>query len=51
MKALFLGHFAATVAPQILTKVQTSLESSSLDDDVSRRQHRFESGRDANNFK
>ena len=33
MKALFLGHFAATVAPQILAKVQTSLESSILDDD------------------
>ncbi len=33
MKVLFLGHFAATVAPQILAKVQTSLESSILDDD------------------
>ena len=33
MKALFFGHFAATVAPQILAKVQTSLESSILDDD------------------
>ena len=33
MKALFFGHFAATVAPHILAKVQTSLESSILDDD------------------
>ena len=33
MKALFLGDFAATVAPQILAKVKTPLETSILDDD------------------
>jgi phosphoglycerate dehydrogenase-like enzyme len=33
MNALFLGHFAATVAPRILAKVQTPLESSILDDE------------------
>ena len=33
MKALFLGHFAAGVAPRILAKVQTPLESSILDDE------------------
>jgi hypothetical protein len=31
MKALFLGHFAATVAPRILAKVKTPLETSILD--------------------
>ena len=34
MKALFLGHFAATVAPRILAKVKTPLESSILDDEA-----------------
>jgi hypothetical protein len=33
MKALFLGHFAATVAPRILAKVTTPLETSILDDE------------------
>jgi phosphoglycerate dehydrogenase-like enzyme len=33
MKALFLGHFAAGVAPRILAKVQTPLEISILDDE------------------
>jgi hypothetical protein len=33
MKALFLGHFAATVAPRILAKVKTPLEASILDDE------------------
>src|SRR5205807_223308 len=33
MKALFLGHFAAGVAPRILAKVKTPLESSILDDE------------------
>jgi phosphoglycerate dehydrogenase-like enzyme len=33
MKALFLGHFAATVAPRILAKVRTPLETSILDDE------------------
>jgi hypothetical protein len=33
MKALFLGHFAATVAPRILAQVKTPLETSILDDD------------------
>src|SRR6201981_2219304 len=33
MKALFLGHFAATVAPRILAKVKTPLETSILDDE------------------
>src|SRR5438477_5387389 len=33
MKALFLGHFAATVAPRILAKVTTPLESSILEDE------------------
>jgi phosphoglycerate dehydrogenase-like enzyme len=32
MKALFLGHFAATFAPRILAKIKTLLEGSSLDD-------------------
>jgi phosphoglycerate dehydrogenase-like enzyme len=34
MKALFLGHFAASVAPRILTKVKTPLETSILDDET-----------------
>src|SRR6266404_6184058 len=33
MKALFLGHFAAGVAPRILAKVKTPLETSILDDE------------------
>ena len=33
MRALFLGHFAATVAPRILAKVKTPLETSILDDE------------------
>jgi phosphoglycerate dehydrogenase-like enzyme len=33
MKALFLGHFAATVAPRVLKKVKTPLETSILDDE------------------
>jgi phosphoglycerate dehydrogenase-like enzyme len=33
MKALFLSHFAAAVAPRILAKVKTPLESSILDDE------------------
>jgi hypothetical protein len=33
MKTLFLGHFAATVAPRILAKVKTPLETSMLDDE------------------
>src|SRR6516165_3406393 len=33
MKALFLGHFAATVAPRILAKVKTPMETSILDDE------------------
>jgi hypothetical protein len=33
MKALFLGHFAATVAPRILAKVKTPFETSILDDE------------------
>src|ERR1700739_1814793 len=33
MKALFLGHFAAGVAPLILAKVKTPLEASILDDE------------------
>jgi phosphoglycerate dehydrogenase-like enzyme len=33
MKALFLGHFAATVAPRILAKVKRPLETSILDDE------------------
>jgi phosphoglycerate dehydrogenase-like enzyme len=33
MKALFLGHFAATVAPRILAKLKTPLETSILDDE------------------
>jgi phosphoglycerate dehydrogenase-like enzyme len=33
MRAVFLGHFAATVAPLILAKVTTPLESSILDDE------------------
>jgi phosphoglycerate dehydrogenase-like enzyme len=33
MKALFLGHFAATVAPRILAKVKTPLETSILNDE------------------
>jgi phosphoglycerate dehydrogenase-like enzyme len=31
MKAVFLGHFAASVAPRILAKVKTALETSILD--------------------
>jgi phosphoglycerate dehydrogenase-like enzyme len=33
MKALFLGHFAATVAPWILAKVKMPMETSILDDE------------------
>src|SRR6201987_623652 len=33
MKALFLGQFAAGVAPRILAKVKTPLETSILDDE------------------
>jgi phosphoglycerate dehydrogenase-like enzyme len=33
MKTLFLGHFAATVAPRILAKVKTPLETSVLNDE------------------
>jgi hypothetical protein len=33
MKALFLGHFAATVASRILAKVKTTLETSILDNE------------------
>ena len=33
MKALFLGRFAAGVAPRILAKVETPLETSILDDE------------------
>jgi hypothetical protein len=33
MKALFLGRFAATVAPRVLAKVKTPLEASILDDE------------------
>ena len=33
MKALFLGHFAASVAPRVLAKVKTPLETSILDDE------------------
>jgi phosphoglycerate dehydrogenase-like enzyme len=33
MKTLFLGHFAATVAPRILSKVKTPLETKILEDD------------------
>jgi phosphoglycerate dehydrogenase-like enzyme len=33
MKTLFLGHFAAGVAPRILAKVKTPLETSFLDDE------------------
>ena len=33
MKALFLGHFAAAVAPRILAKVKTPMETSILDDE------------------
>src|SRR5437016_4855652 len=33
MKALFLGHFAASVAPRILAKVKTPLETSIIDDE------------------
>jgi hypothetical protein len=33
MKALFLGHFAAPVAPRILAKMTTPLETSILDDE------------------
>src|SRR5438105_13325520 len=33
MKALFLGHFAASVAPRILAKVKMPFESSILDDE------------------
>jgi phosphoglycerate dehydrogenase-like enzyme len=33
MKALFLGHFAATVAPRILAQMKTPLDSSILDDE------------------
>ena len=33
MKALFLGRFAAGVAPRILAQVETPLETSILDDE------------------
>jgi phosphoglycerate dehydrogenase-like enzyme len=33
MKALFLGHFAATVAPRVLAEVKTPLETSILGDE------------------
>ena len=33
MKALFLGHFAASVAPRILAKVKFPPETSILDDE------------------
>jgi phosphoglycerate dehydrogenase-like enzyme len=33
MKALFLGHFAATVAPRILAKLKTPVEADILDDE------------------
>lgn len=33
MKCLFLGHFAASVAPRILAKLKTPLEASVLDDE------------------
>jgi phosphoglycerate dehydrogenase-like enzyme len=33
MRALFLGHFAATVAPRILAKLKTSVEADILDDE------------------
>ena len=33
MKALFLGHFASTVAPRILIKVKAPLETSILDNE------------------
>jgi hypothetical protein len=36
MKTLFLGHFAAAVAPRILAKVEMHLESSTLDDEGDR---------------
>ena len=33
MKSLFLGHFAASVAPRVFAKVKTPLETSILDDE------------------
>jgi len=33
MKALFLGHFAASVAPRILAKVKTPFDTSIMDDE------------------
>ena len=33
MKALFLGHFAASVAPRVLAKMKTPLETSIPDDE------------------
>jgi hypothetical protein len=33
MKTLFLGHFAATVAPRILSKVETNLETQILENE------------------
>ena len=33
MRALFLGHFAAGVAPRILAKLKTPLEADILDDE------------------
>ena len=33
MKTLFLGHFAATVAPRILSKVKTPLETNILENE------------------
>jgi len=33
MKTLFLGHFAATVAPRILSKVKTPLETNIIENE------------------
>jgi len=40
MKALFLGHFAATVAPRVLAKVKTPLETSIPPPQAPQRYHR-----------
>jgi phosphoglycerate dehydrogenase-like enzyme len=34
MKALFLGHFAATVAPRLLAKLKTPHEAAIVDEDA-----------------
>jgi len=34
MKTLFLGRFAATIAPQILSKVKTPLETNILENEA-----------------